>query len=56
MTDATSEGHFGDEVADKLAKHIIGALPIPMFAVDDEHRVVLWNVPVSGSPGFQASS
>lgn len=54
MTDATGEGHPGDEVAKELARHIANALPIPMFAVDHEHRVVLWNVPcerLTGIPG-----
>ena len=54
MTDATSEGLFAAGVAEILAKHIVDALPIPMFAVDNEHRVILWNVPCERLTGIPA--
>jgi len=54
MTDATSEGLFAAGVAEILAKYIVDALPIPMFAIDNEHRVILWNVPCERLTGIPA--
>lgn len=54
MSDVNSEGHSGDAVAERLAKYVVDALPIPMFAIDDEHRVVFWNAScerITGIPG-----
>ena len=52
MTEAASECHAGEGVAKSLAKHVVDALPIPLFAIDHAHRVVLWNVPCQRLTGM----
>lgn len=45
-----------DALSSSWAKPLVAALPIPMFAIDDQHRVVHWNLACERLTGIAADT
>lgn len=56
MSKATAVGQGRDPACATSAKRLVEAMPIPMFVLDDRHRVVHWNLACEKLTGIPADS
>lgn len=54
MSDAGLHGRCADELCERLVMQGFKGLPMPMFVIDEAHRVVYWNLPCERITGIPA--
>ena len=54
MSDAGLHGRCVDELGERLVMQGFKGLPMPMFVIDEAHRVVYWNLPCERITGIPA--